>query len=83
MPAPREERFWIGNCIYPRSGRKTKPQLARVMLQRALESGVPAAWVTADEVNGSDRRRRVWLEQQGVSHLLAVKRREMSFLHTL
>jgi SRSO17 transposase len=28
----------------------TKPELARVMLDRALEAGVPAGWVTADEV---------------------------------
>jgi SRSO17 transposase len=31
-------------------GFRTKPQLARVMLERALDAGVPAAWVTADEV---------------------------------
>lgn len=55
---------------------QTKPQLARVMLQRALESGVPAAWVAGDEVYGSDRRLRLWLEQQGMSHVLAVKRNE-------
>jgi hypothetical protein len=31
-------------------GFRTKPQLARVMLQRALDARVPASWVTADEV---------------------------------
>jgi SRSO17 transposase len=35
---------------------RTKPQLARVMLGRALDAGVPASWVTADEVYGQDRR---------------------------
>jgi SRSO17 transposase len=33
---------------------RTKPQLARVMLERALDAGTPAAWVTADEAYGGD-----------------------------
>ena len=33
-------------------GFATKPELARVMLERALDAGVPAGWVTADEVYG-------------------------------
>ena len=33
-------------------GFATKPELARRMLERALEAGVPAGWVTADEVDG-------------------------------
>ena len=32
----------------------TKPALAREMLKRTLAAGVPAKWVTADEVYGSD-----------------------------
>jgi SRSO17 transposase len=32
----------------------TKPKLARVMLERALDTGVPTDWVTADEVYGGD-----------------------------
>ena len=55
---------------------RTKPQLARAMLERALAAGVPAAWVTGDEVYGGDRRLRVWLEEQDVAHVLAVKRTE-------
>jgi SRSO17 transposase len=38
----------------------TKPHLACRMLERALEAGVPAAWVTGDSVSGGDRRLRVW-----------------------
>lgn len=57
-------------------GFRTKPQLAQAMLARALEAGVPAAWVTGDEVYGGDRRLRVWLEEQDVPHVLAVKRTE-------
>jgi SRSO17 transposase len=33
-------------------GFATKSELARVMLERALDAGVPAGWVTADEVYG-------------------------------
>ena len=41
----------------------TKPQLAKQMLERAFEAGVPAAWVTGDEVYGADGQLRRWLEQ--------------------
>ena len=54
-------------------GFQTKPQLARVMLGRALDAGVPASWVTADEVYGGDPALRDWLEDRGVSYVLAVK----------
>ena len=50
----------------------TKPQLARRMLTRALEAGVPTAWVTADAVYGGDGRLRRWLEERDVAHVLAV-----------
>ena len=51
---------------------QTKPQLARVMLERALDAGVPCGWVTADEVYGGDSRLRRWLEERDVPHVLAV-----------
>ena len=54
-------------------GFQTKPQLARVMLERALDAGVPASWVTADEVYGGDPALRRWLEGRGASYVLAVK----------
>jgi SRSO17 transposase len=54
-------------------GFQTKPQLARVMLERALDAEVPAAWVTADEVYGGDPALRRWLEDRGMSYVLAVK----------
>ena len=54
-------------------GFRTKPQLARVMLERALDAGVSAAWVTADEVYGGDPALRRWLEDRGLSYVLAVK----------
>jgi SRSO17 transposase len=50
----------------------TKPQLARRMIERAVETKVPFGWITADEVYGNDRRLRVWLEQQDLPHVMAV-----------
>jgi SRSO17 transposase len=57
-------------------GFATKPQIARRMLARALDAGVPLAWVTADEVYGQDGRLRRWPEERDVAHVLAVKRNE-------
>jgi SRSO17 transposase len=54
-------------------GFRTKPQLARVLLGRALDAGVPASWVTADEAYGGDPALRGWLEARGVSYVLAIK----------
>ena len=53
-------------------GFHTKPQLARRMLERALDAKVPVAWVTADAVYGGDGRLRRWLEERDVAHVLAV-----------
>jgi SRSO17 transposase len=58
-------------------GFRTKPQLAQLMLERALDAGVPAAWVTADEVYGGSPALRGWLESRGVWHVLAVKCTEL------
>jgi SRSO17 transposase len=58
-------------------GFRTKPQLARVMLERALDAGVPAAWVTADEAYGGDPALRGWLEDGKVPYVLAVKGTEL------
>jgi SRSO17 transposase len=40
----------------------TKPQLAKELVLRALESGLPVAWVTGDEVYGGDYHLRAALE---------------------
>jgi SRSO17 transposase len=61
---------------------RTKPQLARALLERALDAGVPAAWVTGDEIYGSDRRLRLWLEERQVPHVLAVKSTEPLWTRT-
>jgi SRSO17 transposase len=57
-------------------GFATKPELARRMLERALEAGVPAGWVTADEVYGGSPALRGWLETRQVPYVLAVKATE-------
>lgn len=51
----------------------TKGQLAKGMLERAFAAGVPAAWVTGDEVYGSDGDLRRWLESEGRPYVLAVR----------
>ncbi len=56
---------------------QTKPQLALAMLIRALDGGVPAAWVTADEVYGGDGAFRRALEDRGQAYVLAVKRTQV------
>jgi len=58
---------------------RTKPVLAQEMLERALDAGVPAAWVTGDEVYGSNRRLRMALEQRGQPFVLAVRSTEALF----
>jgi SRSO17 transposase len=50
----------------------TKPELAMVMLQRAHDNGIPAQWVTADEVYGQYSRLRAKCEELGLSYVLAV-----------
>jgi len=57
-------------------GFATKPQLARQMLERALDAGVPCCWVTGDEVYGGDRPLRLWLESRAQPFVLAVKKNE-------
>jgi SRSO17 transposase len=57
-------------------GFATKPELARRMLERALEAGVPAGWVTADEVYGNSPALRGWLETRQLPYVLAVKATE-------
>jgi SRSO17 transposase len=52
----------------------TKIALARRMLTRAAEAGVPAAWATADEFYGGDRGLRRDLQARSTGYVLAVAR---------
>ena len=58
----------------------TRPALARCMLERAFQAGVPATWVTGDSVYGDDRRLRVWLEERAQAYVLAVSGKEYVWL---
>lgn len=51
---------------------QTKPQLARRMLARALDAGVPAGWVTADHIYGGEYRLRALLEEREVRYVVGV-----------
>ncbi|SNS00193.1 SRSO17 transposase [Haloechinothrix alba] len=70
---------WIndrGRCadagIPDEVGFATKPDLAIGMLRRAHAAGVPAGWVTADEVYGQHFGLRSAVEELGMSYVLAV-----------
>jgi SRSO17 transposase len=51
----------------------TKIVLARRMIERAVRAGVPAKWVTADSVYGSDYHFRFALENLGLAYVVAVR----------
>jgi SRSO17 transposase len=51
----------------------TKLVLARRMIDRAVAAGVPATWVTADAVYGSDYRFRHALENQGLGYVVGIR----------
>jgi SRSO17 transposase len=50
----------------------TKPALARAMIGRALDAGVPARWVAADEVYGADPQLRADFEARRMGYVLAI-----------
>jgi SRSO17 transposase len=53
-------------------GFATKGELAKAMLGRAFEAGMPARWVVADTVYGTARGLRRWLEERDCYYVLAV-----------
>src|ERR671926_92588 len=54
----------------------TKPALAGRMIGRALDAGLPCAWVLGDEIYGSDRRLRLDLERREQPFVLAIRSNE-------
>jgi SRSO17 transposase len=51
----------------------TKIVLARRMVERAVAAGLPARWVTADAVYGSDYHFRITAEQLGLGYVVGVR----------
>ncbi|WP_432856719.1 IS701 family transposase [Amycolatopsis sp. CA-161197] len=58
-------------------GFATKPELAQLMVERALAARIPFAWFTADEAYGQVGRLRLWLEEHDIAHVLAVPKSQM------
>jgi SRSO17 transposase len=54
-------------------GFATKIVLARRMIDRAVAAGVPARWVTADAVYGSDSHFRATAEGHGLGYVVGVR----------
>jgi len=71
---------WAGDAERRRAAKipdevpfRTKPEIAREMIARALDAGVPCDWVLGDEVYGADRRLRTMLEERGKPYVLAIR----------
>lgn len=58
-------------------GFATKPQLARKMVERVRDLGLPFSWFTADEAYGDNGKLREWLEETGIAYVVAVARDTM------
>lgn len=64
----RRRAAWVPEAV----AFATKPKLGWAMVERALDAGVPCAWVTADSVYGADSALRRALERRRVGYVLAV-----------
>lgn len=58
--------------IPPEMGFATKPQLARIMIERARAAGIPFGWVAADELYGDNPGLRGWLAAERIRYAMAV-----------
>src|SRR5437588_7908754 len=63
-------------------GFQTKPELALRMVQRAQAAQLPIRWVVADTVYGHSSDLRLWLEEQGYAHALALPSTEVVCVQT-
>jgi SRSO17 transposase len=76
-------KSWTGDQMRCREARvpeeiafMTKPELARRMVERALDTDLPAAWIVGDTVYGSAQPLRAALEERQQAYALAVTRKE-------
>ncbi|MFD1531084.1 IS701 family transposase [Pseudonocardia aurantiaca] len=72
-------KTWIGDrdrcreaAVPDEIGFSTQAVLGEEMLGRALDAGVPASWVAADEAYGQNRKFRIWCERRRVGYVVAV-----------
>ena len=56
---------------------QTKPEQAKLMVQRAQAAHLPIRWVVADTVYGHSPDLRLWLEEQGYAYAMAVPSMEV------
>ncbi|WP_375155041.1 transposase [Micromonospora sp. 4G55] len=74
--AVRDDHLGVAAGIPDEVEFTAKPQLAKTLLPRALDAGVPVGWVNADEADGQVKRLRVWLEKRDVGYVLATRRND-------
>lgn len=60
----------------------TKPQLAAAMIERALDAGIQAQWVTGDTVYGANHQLRQRLQDRTMHYVLAVPRNHTVMIPT-
>lgn len=60
----------------------TKPELAKQMVHRARQAGLPIQWVVADTVYGHSSDLRSWLQEQGHPYAMAVPSTEVVCVQT-
>lgn len=64
----RRRAAWVPEAV----AFATKPKLGLAMLERALDAGVPCAWVAAGSVYGADSALRQALVRRRIGYVLAV-----------
>jgi SRSO17 transposase len=67
-----DRRRCAGAGIPQEVGFATKPELARVMIERVVRAGLPFGWVAADEFYGDNPGLRGWLEGEQIRYVMAV-----------
>jgi SRSO17 transposase len=61
---------------------RTKPELARTMIERICAAQIPIGWVVADSVYGGNLDLRTWLEAHHYSYVMGVACDEPVGIHT-